>query len=302
MASAAVPEGSTPETYAELVEAMRTRRLTASQERIAAYVLANPEGVAFMTISELATATEVNEATIVRFATAMGLGGYPGIVRVCRQQLRDEAQLVRRFDAGPGQTMPQGVDLPSVLKLEQANIARTFARIDPAAFAGARQSLAHAPRVHVMGLRKCHSVAYLASYLLGLVRSDVELVVPGPGMMVEQLRRIQPGDAFVAVAVHRYSRDTVLAVQHARRVGATCISLTDNASSPLAQAGDHVFLVDGASQSMLRSMTAFTSLVQALAFEVGRELGTEARRHLEEEEELLLRLGIYYDEHRDDPR
>lgn len=296
MADKMTEHAGAPETYSELVDAMRTRRLTASQQRIAAHVLADPEGVAFMTISELAVATEVNEATIVRFANAVGFQGYPGIVRVCRQQLRDEAQLVRRFDSGPGLTMPEGVDLPSVLKLEQANIARTFARVDAVTFAGAREALARAPRVHVIGLRKCHAVAYLASYLLGLVRSDVELVVPGPGMMVEQLRRIRRGDAIIAVSVHRYSRDTVLAVEHAQSVGATCISLTDNASSPLARAGDHVFLVDGASQSMLRSMTAFTALVQVLAFEVGRELGTEARRHLQEEEELLHRLGIYHDD------
>jgi len=286
---------SPPQTFAELVKAMRSRRLTPSQQRIASYVLADPEGVAFMTISELASVTQVNEATIVRFAGALGVPGYPGLVRLCRQQLRDEAQLVRRFDSGSGLTFTQGVDLPAVLQLEQANIARTFARVDADTFTEAREALAHAPRVHVLGLRKCHSVAYLASYLLGLVRSEVQLITPSTGTLVEQLGRINEGDAMLAVSVHRYSRDTVLGVEHARATGATCISLTDNASSPLARLSQHTFLVDGASQSMLRSMTAFTALVQALVFEVGRSLGTEARRHLEQEELLLGRLGVYYD-------
>ncbi|MCC2032635.1 MurR/RpiR family transcriptional regulator [Microbacterium allomyrinae] len=283
-----------PQTFADLVELMRHRRLTPSQQRIAAYVLADPEGVAFMTISELASVTNVNEATVVRFATAMGVSGYPGLVRLCRQQLRDEAQLLRRFDSGAALRQPKDANLPAVLQLEQANLARTFARIDGDTFEGARDALATAPRVHVLGLRKCHSVAYLAAYLLGLVRADVMLISPGTGMLVEQLGRIRPGDAMLAVSVHRYSRDTVLGVRHAREVGATCISLTDNASSPLALSSEHTFLVDGSSQSMLRSMTAFTALVQALALEVGRSLGTEARQHLEQEEQLLQQLGVYY--------
>ena len=62
-----------------------------AQRLLAERVMADPEGVAFMTVSELATVTGVNESTVVRFASGLGLDGYPGLTRLCRAMLRAEA-------------------------------------------------------------------------------------------------------------------------------------------------------------------------------------------------------------------
>jgi hypothetical protein len=58
----------------------------------------------------------------------------------------------------------------------------------------------------------------------------------------------------------------------ARAMGATTIALTDNPSSPLVEHADHVFYVEVAGVTILRSMTAVVSLVQALASAVSTEL------------------------------
>jgi hypothetical protein len=87
--------------------------------------------------------------------------------------------------------------------------------------------LAHAPRVHVMGLRKCHAPAYLLSYLLGMLREDVTAVDASAGSLTDELRRVRAGDCFVAMSIHRYSLDTVRAAQWARQRGAHVIALTD---------------------------------------------------------------------------
>ncbi|HEV7757405.1 MAG TPA: hypothetical protein VGO78_00390, partial [Acidimicrobiales bacterium] len=71
------------------------------------------------------------------------------------------------------------------------------------------------------------------------------------------------------------------------------IALTDNPASPLARDADHTFLVETAGVAVLRSMTGFTSLVQALANAVAVELEPEARSTLAAEEDLLGEFDIY---------
>ncbi|RKN07192.1 MurR/RpiR family transcriptional regulator [Streptomyces radicis] len=288
-----------PRTYDELLAALQDRRdaLTRSQRLLAERVMADPEGVAFMTVSELAAAVGVNEATVVRFATGLGLEGYPGLTRLCRERLREQAQLLRRY-----RTLEQldtegeegeGDLLDRVVALDSANIARTFARVERETFSAAVRALAEAPRVHVMGLRKCHAPAYLLGYLLRMVRDEVATLTTGAGTLTDDLRRVREGDCFVALSIYRYTAETVRALEFARERGARCVVLTDNPASPLVAPADHVFYVEASGPSVLRSLTAFTALVQALAAGVARARGQDVRSSLLREEELLERFSVY---------
>jgi DNA-binding MurR/RpiR family transcriptional regulator len=287
-------EGAAPQTFDELVGTLQRNfgALTPAQKLLAERVMSDPEGTAFMTITELAAAVGVNEATVVRFAASLGLDGYPGLARLCRERLREQAQLLRRF-GNLEQLGSDGRDpLDLAIVFDQANIARTFSRIDRLSWNGAVEALATAPAVHVVGLRKCYAPAFLLGYLLRLVRNDVSVLTPGVGTLTDDLRQLRPEDCFVGIAIHRYTADTVRAFRWAQRVGATTIALTDNPSSPLAIRATHTFYIDTAGVAVLRSVTAFTSLVQALVTAVAAQRA-EARSALLVEEELLESFGTY---------
>jgi DNA-binding MurR/RpiR family transcriptional regulator len=287
---------SVPASYDDLVARLHERlpSLSRAHRLLAERVLADPEGVAFMTVSDLASAVEVNESTVVRFASGLGLKGYPGLTRLCREKLRAEAQLLRRFDAVEQQAGDPGASpLALAATYDRANVAATLARVDDATWTAAVGALTAAPRVHVLGLRKLHSAAYLLAHVLGMVRDEVALLGPATGTLVEGLRRVRPGDAFVAFSIHRYLRDTVEGFRWAREVGATTIALTDNAASPLVADADLAFFVDTAGAAVLRSVTGFVALAQALANGVAAARGDEARATLAAEEDLLTRFGVY---------
>lgn len=284
-----------PATFGELATEIHARwgSLSVSHKKLAERVLSDPEAVAFMTVSELASAVGVNEATVVRFSNGLGLKGYPGLTRLCQERLREQAQLLRRFD-NLEHLVAQGAGLiDNTVVLDQANIARTFAAIEEATWEAVIDRLARSPRVHVMGLRKCHAPAYLLGYLLGLLREDVATVTGTRGMLTDELRRVRAGDCFVVMSIHRYSLDTVRAAQWARQRGAHVVALTDTAVSPLAASAQHTVYIEVSSASVLRSMTAFTSVVQAMAGAVAHVLGHEVRETLLDEEKLLGEFGVY---------
>ena len=284
-----------PDSYEALVGLLHERLpdLSRSHRLLADRVLADPEGVAFMTIGELAGAVDVNESTVVRFAAGLGLKGYPGLTRLCREKLSEDAQLLRRFTNVEQHSRDGDDPLELAAAFDQANVARTLARIDADTWSATVAALTGAPRVHVLGLRKVHAVAFLLSYLLGMVRDEVELLSPAAGTLVEDLRRVRPGDCFVAVSIHRYIRETVQGFRWAKDAGATTIALTDNAASPLVRDADHTFYVDTAGAAVLRSVTGFVALVQALANGVAAERGDKARTTLGVEESLLDQFGVY---------
>jgi DNA-binding MurR/RpiR family transcriptional regulator len=289
----ALPPRNYPELRVELQARMPT--LAAGQRRIARVLLADPEATAFRSIGETAKVAEVHESSLVRFATALGLPGYPALVKLCRQQLAEQAQLVRRFEQAAELTEAEEL-LGAVVEHDRQNIARTFARLDQASWSQAVDLLAEAEHVHVIGLRKCFTVAYLLSYLLHMVRPGVRQLTPSAGMIVDDLRDLAPNDVFVAMSIHRYTADTVRALAGAKARGLRTIALTDNPASPLVPHADVTCYVETGGVTVLRSLSAFVSLVQALATGVALRCDAGSRSELQLDEQLLAAFDVYFDE------
>lgn len=296
-----------PQSISDLEKLLRDQmpKLSSGHRRIARQLLTDPEGCAFMTVSDMAASAGVNESTVVRFATKIGLAGYPALTALCRNYLREQAQTVSRFTRlrnlaaeygtpdGSGHRDEVLYPLHATSAVDESNIVRTFARINRTDWADAVNACAESRAVYVMGMRKCYSVATLLSYLLGLVRDDVRQVASEAGTAPDMMRSLGSQDTFAAISIHRYTFQTVQAIRLAVRRGAFTIAFTDNPASPLAEHARVCFYVDTASVSVLRSMTAFVSLAQALVASVAVQRGTRSRSALLEEEDLLREFGIY---------
>lgn len=285
-----------PHTFDELVTVLQNGSddLTRSQRKIAELVLRDPEACAFMTISEMAAAVGVNESTVVRFAAALGMSGYPQLTRVCQQMLQDKLQMVRRFDTLDRHTADGQDDVfQRAAASEAANLSRTFAELDPDRWKGAVAAITSARRVYVLGLRLMDPIAQMLTYQLRLVRDDVLHLSLGSGDLPDRMRRIQADDVFVALGIHPYVQDTVRWLDHACEQKATTIALTDRPSSPLARLADISFYIDTTGGSLSRSVTAFCAVVQLLVGGVAAAGGEDTRERLASEEEFLDVIGVH---------
>ncbi|HVW42565.1 MAG TPA: MurR/RpiR family transcriptional regulator [Amycolatopsis sp.] len=270
-----------PASYPELAELLRGRlpRLAGVQLRIAHLVLADPEGTAYRGITEAARLTEVHESSVTRFANSLGLAGYPAIMDLCRAWLAEQAVLARRSD-GEANEPPGGV-LSATLEQEQANLTRTFGRLDRPSWLTAVSLVSGASGVPVLGLGDSAPVAALLARRLVHARRVEDLVA--------DLRRLEDGEVLVAVSVRRYAADTVRAVEHARERGIRVVALTDNAASPLADYAEVALFAEIAGVGGFRSLTALASLAQALAAEAVLRRGD-----LSPDDSLPAALGFFH--------
>ncbi|HVV11711.1 MurR/RpiR family transcriptional regulator [Amycolatopsis sp.] len=270
-----------PGSYQELTELLRGRlpKMASGQLRIAHLVLADPEGTAYRGISEAARIAEVHESSISRFASSLGLQGYPAIMELCRVWLAEQAQRARRTE-DTGHESPGGV-LSAALEQEQENLARTFGRLDRTAWLQAVSLLAEAKRVHVLGLRESAPVAELLARRLRARRIGDELI--------DELRGLADGDVLVAVSVRRYAADTVRAAEHARERGVPVVALTDNAASPLVESAEAALFAETVGVGGFHSLTAIAALAQAL----GQEVVLRRGEH-DDEDDLPKTFDFYY--------
>jgi DNA-binding MurR/RpiR family transcriptional regulator len=84
------------------------------------------------------------------------------------------------------------------------------------------------------------------------------------GEMFEKIVGVDPEDAVIAFSFPRYSASTTKAAQYCRSAGATVIGFTDSRLSPLGQCCDHTLIAKSDMVSLVDSLVAPLSIVNAL--------------------------------------
>jgi DNA-binding MurR/RpiR family transcriptional regulator len=130
-------------------------------------------------------------------------------------------------------------------------------------------------------------------FFLGWIGRRTNVLRPGIGEVPEQLMRVKPGDACVALSFRRYAKGTVEILKGVRKAGAKVIAMTDSELAPIAEDADATLVLPVDFPSFFQSHVAVLSLMNALirgVAERDREFTLEAlRRH----ETAWLANGIY---------
>lgn len=280
----------------QLEERIRTVSLTKSQRRIADIALSEPERIAASTIEELAKELGVNQSTIVRFSRALGFSGYAPMRTLCRQASRDRNSMLKRFirhesaDAAAGEVEARMVFAAG----DQRAIAETSARIDSQMWSSVVRLLAQSEQVGVVGLRQSRAIAAMLAYLLGLIRPEVVELTERFGLNVDDLAKMKSESVLLVIATQPASRASVEAARWAHEHGLTVVGLVDAATSPLLKFCDQVLIASSTGESLLSSMTALASVVQALANDVAATNPERTQKMLKKEGGVLEDFSVYY--------
>lgn len=248
-----------------LVEA-RAASLSPSQARLARHLLANYQTVAFSTVAELARAAQVSEATVVRFAVALGFDGYPALQKEVRRLVRADLKGTERFHL-MSDRRPAGTGaLERLLEAEADNLRQLRDVADGRALAEAARALRAARRVLVVGARGAAPLAFHLWFALDKLGLDVARSLGADTEALDRIGRMDARDVVVAIGFPRYLRAMVGLLELAGRRGVRRISLTDSPLAPLK--GDIALHSPAESASFVAFHAAPLVLLNALIEEV----------------------------------
>ena len=243
------------------------------QRKIAAYITEFYDKAAFMTASRLGKAVGVSESTVVRFAVELGYDGYPSMQKAMQEMVLNRLTSVQRIGVANDRIGDQDV-LSMVLQADADKLRQTNETVDREAFHAAVQAILHARRIYLLGVRSASVLVNFLGYYLNYMFDNVHVITTsGTSEIFEKLVNVTQEDVVIAFSFPRYSASTVKGVQYCHSVGAKVIGITNSNLSPLGQVSDCVLVAKSDMVSLVDSLVAPLSVVNALivALAAGRE-------------------------------
>lgn len=263
------------------------------QRKIAGYIMDSYDKAAFMTASRLGKTVGVSESTVVRFAVELGFDGYPEMQKAMQEMVMNRLTSVQRIEVANDRIGNQDV-LAKVLQADADKLRQTAETISREDFQTAVNVILKARRIYLLGVRSAAPLANFAGYYMNYMFEDVRVItVSGAGEMFENLVGISPEDVVIGFSFPRYSSATLKAAQYCRGIGATVIGITNSHVSPLAANSDYVLIAKSDMVSLVDSLVAPLSVVNALLVALAAARETEVQKSLSTLERVWEEYNIY---------
>ena len=243
---------------------MSRKEFSKGQKRIAAYIEEHYDTAAFMTAAKLGEVVGVSESTVVRFATQIGYDGYPYLQKAMQEMIRDRLNSIQRIEVTTGR-IGDGDVVESVLNQDIDKIKRTIEEVSREDFASAVEAITNAEHIYIFGVKSASHIAGFFGYYLDLIFGNVNILnSTSKTTTYEKLFRISEKDVMIGISFPRYSSMAVDAMNFAHERGAQVIAITDSMISPLVSAADSVLLARSDIASVVDTLVAPLSLINAL--------------------------------------
>ncbi len=248
--------------------------MTKGQRQIATFVTAHYDKAAFLPAKKLGAVIGVSESTVVRFATFLGFPGYnefqTAVAKRITEKLgfeeHDEPEAPIQKTEPDYKARRQSKTLAGgVLSRDIMNIEQTLRDLNPKVLDNAATLLYEARTVYIVGLRTCLPLAQFFGFYLSMLRPNV--VVVGSTDLSETFEKmvhVGEEDVVVGISFPNYSVRTLRAMEFANERRARLIAITDSVYSPLILYSSCNLFAKSDLISIVDSMTAPISLINAL--------------------------------------
>lgn len=263
------------------------------QKRIAKLIAESYDKTAFLTAGKLGKQAGVSESTVVRFAMELGYDGYPEMQKAMQEMVMNRLTSVQRMGVGEERIGSQDV-VSTVLHSDWEKLRQTADTVDRDSFQRIITHILQAENIYIIGARSASVLAGFLGYYLQFMFDRVRVITnTGSGEVLEQLVRVGSRDAVIAFSFPRYSVSTVEAVSYSRNAGATVIGMTNSALSPLSEYCDELLIAKSDMVSVVDSLTAPMSLVNALIVALASARQDVLQSTFENLETIWENHGVY---------
>ena len=263
------------------------------QRRIARYITESYDKAAFMTANRLGKTVGVSESTVVRFAVDLGFDGYPSMQKAMQEMVLNRLTSVQRIEVANNRLGDQDI-VSMVLHSDMEKLRKTSEILDREEFNAAVNAIIKAKRVYILGVRSVEPLANFLGYYLNYMFNNVHIVSGfGTVEMFEKIVGVNSEDVAIAFSFPRYSSTATKGARYCRSAGATVIGITDNRLSPLGSNSDHVLIAKSDMVSLVDSLVAPLSVINALIVAIASRKEKELARTFENLERIWDEYDVY---------
>ncbi|WP_026692509.1 MurR/RpiR family transcriptional regulator [Peribacillus kribbensis] len=209
---------------------------TAAEQKVASYILANPEFIPTMTTKELASQAEASEASVVRFCKTIGVGSFKMMKVVLAKENTFSEENINNFSLLNKKDTPQSL-FNKVTYFNKYALELSLNTLDKKDFSASIEKIKGAQKIAVFGVGGSFSPAVDAQYKfmrLGLntvASSDYHYMVSYIGSMKEK-------DVLIAISTSGRTKEILQIASFAKEHGVTVIAITSLKKSPLYKMAD----------------------------------------------------------------
>lgn len=239
---------------------------TVSEKKLADYMLSNQDGLAYLSIGQLAAGAGVAEATVSRFCRRLGFKNYVELKL-------NAANTSLRFKPANNPLSGQIEEVDSVADIcrklytaEMEAIGQTLDVLNPEAVVRAADCLEKAPRVLCMGQGGSMLIAQEAAHLFSTVDNRF-LAVADSHMQAISAAMMDPGDVIIFFSYSGSTRAMMETLKIAKERQGKVILVTRFPHSPGAELSD-IVLQCGANENPLQSGSIAARIAQMYLIDV----------------------------------
>lgn len=268
-------------------------KMSKGHKAVASYISDHYDQAVFMTAAKLGETVGVSESTVIRFAAGLGYEGYPEFQKELEGWVKNKLNTVQKIGAKYGKSTQSEI-LNSVLHADIEKIQDTLVSLDAVAFEAAVDIILEAETVYLVGVRSCEPLADFLHFYLNMIRGNIVLLkTTSVTEMFEQMIRISERDAIIGISFPRYSMRTLKAMEFANDRNAKVIAITDSVHSPMNLYSSCNLLARSDMVSIVDSLVAPLSLINALVVALCLKRPAEVKRNLEELEKTWNNYQVY---------
>lgn len=249
-------------TFAAISDALP--QMKGSAKKVADYIVASPRETINLTITELSDRCGVSEASIVRFAKALGYSGFHALKIGLAEDMVSPMSLVNEdltADDGPASAVQK------VITAGMRSLEDTARILDMSTLEVTIQTLCNAAQIEIFASGNSIPIAMDFNFRLTKVGLHSRFSVD-PTMQEMYASLASPDVVAVGISHTGSSKDTVYALKLAREHGAETICITNHSDSPLTRHGDHCLFtstrVSHFREAEMASNLATLALIEAL--------------------------------------
>jgi DNA-binding MurR/RpiR family transcriptional regulator len=276
---------ATPQPSIKDLIAAAGDRLTATERRIVKAVIEDRTLLAFGTVTDLASRVGTSRASIMRFATKLGFGGYTDLQDYARAGMAREisrpSERIRHSDT---------FATPARVVLERA-LGSVFEATEGDRLTALARPIVNAANVWILSGETSQAGAHALHSGLSMIRPGVHLIEEHAS--ARDLSSACPGDVAVVFDFARYRRHAITVARALANHGVKIVAITDGPLSPLAALTDTWCELKVPGVGPFDSSIPAVAIAELLVAHIANELHDTAREHIDRTEALWEATGAF---------